>query len=147
MVNQDFRDILLAFESSEVEYMIVGAYALAAHGIPRATGDLDRWINSTAINAAATLHALKIFGAPTEKISESDLASEDLVFQIGLSPRRIDILTSISGVSFQDAWTNRMSIELDDLAVRVIGRETLIQNKKATGRPQDLVEVQNLMKK
>lgn len=96
MLNPDFRDILSVFEEEEVEYLVVGAYALAAHGIPRATGDLDLWVNATAKNSCSVLRALLRFGAPSQSITEADLATEDLVFQIGVSPRRIDILTSIT---------------------------------------------------
>ncbi len=146
MLNPDFRDILLAFEEAEAEYLVVGAYALAAHGIPRATGDLDLWVNTSTKNAHSVRRALLRFGAPSQSITEADLATEDLVFQIGVSPRRIDILTSITGVSFDKAWPRHLDIEMDGIQVPVIGREDLIENKRATARPQDLLDVEKLLK-
>jgi len=146
MLNPDFRDILLAFEEEEVEYLVVGAYALAAQGIPRATGDLDLWVHSSQENARSVLRALSRFGAPSQSITEADLATEDLVFQIGISPRRIDILTSITGVPFTNAWSRRLNIRMDGIQVSVIGREDLIENKRATARPQDLLDVEKLLK-
>ena len=137
--------MLLAFEDAEVEYLVVGAYALAAHGIPRATGDLDLWVKATQENAKRVLLALSKFGAPSESLTVEELATENLVFQIGISPRRIDILTSITGVSFEDASQRPLNVELDGIQVRVLGRNDLIKNKEATARPQDLVDVEKLL--
>lgn len=145
MLNPDFRDRLLAFEDAEVDYFVVGAYALAAHGIPRATGDLDLWVKATQENAKRVLLALSKFGPPSESLTVEELATENLVFQIGISPRRIDIRTSITGVSFEDASQRPLNVELDGIQVRVLGRNDLIKNKEATARPQDLVDVEKLL--
>jgi len=145
LLSQDHRDILNAFIAGGVEFLVVGAYALAAHGIPRATGDLDLHVHSTQENAARVFTALKAFGAPLSDLTENDLSTPGTVYQIGLSPNRIDILTLIDGVGFDQAWTNRMEIDVDGMTIPVIGREDLIRNKRAVGRPQDLADVQRLL--
>ncbi len=144
MLNPDYRDILSAFTDAGVEYLIVGAYALAAHGLPRATGDLDLWVRPTPANARRVFEALAQFGAPLDQVSVEDFATEDVVFQIGVAPRRIDILTSIEGVDFDTAWEKRMEIEMEGLTLPVLSLEHLIQNKRALGRPQDLADVARL---
>ena len=145
MLNRDHQDILHAFIAEGVEFLVVGAYALAAHGIPRATGDLDLHVHCTPDNAARVLKALGIFGAPLDDLSEEDLTNPGTVYQIGLSPNRIDILTLIDGVEFDSAWENRLEIKIDAMIVPVIGREDLIRNKKTVGRPQDLADVERLL--
>jgi hypothetical protein len=137
---------LNVFTAEGVEFLVVGAYALAAHGIPRATGDLDLHVHATNANAARVFKALTAFGAPLQNLTKEDLASPGTVYQIGLAPNRIDILTLIDGVKFTTAWKNRMVIDVDGLKIPVIGREDLILNKKAVGRPQDLVDVEKLLK-
>ena len=107
------------------------------HGCPRATGDIDLWVRPTAENAAKVWAALLSFGAPTSGVTPEDFALPDLVYQIGLPPQRIDLLTSIDGVTFDEAWPNRMLVELDGLIVPVIARDELKRNKEATGRPKD----------
>ena len=134
-----------AFTAGEVEFLVVGAYALAAHGIPRATGDLDLHVHSTPDNAARVFSALKAFGAPLSDLTEKDLSTPGTVYQIGISPNRIDILTLIDGVSFDQAWKNRIEIDVEGITIPVIGREDLIRNKRAVGRPQDLVDVEKLL--
>jgi len=144
MLNPDYRDILSAFADAEVEYLVIGAYALAAHGHPRATGDIDLWVRSTPENAQRVLEALSAFGAPLAEVTREDFETPDTVFQIGVPPRRIDILTTIEGVQFDEAWPERLELEIDDLPVLVIGREHFIQNKQALGRSQDLADVERL---
>jgi hypothetical protein len=102
--NNDFRDMLVALNDAQVDYLVVGAYAVAAHGFPRATGDLDIWIRATPDSAKKVMRALRVFGAPMEQIEETDFASPSVVFQIGIPPGRIDILTLVSGVTFESAW-------------------------------------------
>ena len=114
---------------------------MAAHGAPRATGDLDIWIRATPDNAARVLDALRHFGAALFDLTIDDLSKPDTVFQIGLPPSRIDILSSISGVAFDHAWANRLDIQIGDLPVGVIGREDFITNKTASGRPKDLLDL------
>ncbi len=140
MLNPDFRDILSSFGAEGVEYLVVGAYALAAHGLPRATGDLDLWVNATLENAPRVRRALQRFGAPVEEITEADLSTPDNVLQIGLPPRRVDVLTSIDAVKFAEAWGARLEVTLEGLEVPILGREHLVRNKRAVGRPQDLAD-------
>jgi len=144
VLNPDYSDILSAFADAEVEYLVIGAYALAAHGHPRATGDIDLWVRSMPENAQRVMEALSAFGAPLAEVSREDFETPDTVFQIGVSPRRIDILTTIEGVQFADAWPDRVEIEVEGVPVFVIGREHFIQNKQALGRSQDLADVERL---
>ncbi len=141
LLNPDFKDILSAFAAEQVDYLLVGAYALAVHGYPRATGDIDLWIRCTPENALRVWRALKIFGAPLFDLTISDLEKEDIVFQIGMVPRRIDITTIIDGIKFDAAWPQRMIVQIDDLKIPVIGREDLLRNKKASGRAKDLGDI------
>lgn len=144
MLNRDYRDMLSAFNDAKVDYMIVGAYAVAAHGVVRATGDIDLWIRSSQDNAQRAWRALANFGAPLSGFKEADLAVHGTVFQIGVAPSRIDILTSIDGVEFSDAWNERIKVEVEGIRVNVIGRSHLIANKKTVGRPQDLADIARL---
>jgi len=119
MLNPDFRDILSEFIDAEVRFLIVGAYALAAHGLPRATGDLDFWIALAPENADRILRALDRFGTPLEGLSAADLQEPGVVVQIGREPSRVDIMTTIDGVDFEEAWDERLDIDLDGLDVPV----------------------------
>jgi hypothetical protein len=140
-MNPDFHDILSSFIASSVDFMLVGAYALAAHGLPRATGDIDLWVRPNRENAQRIMQALARFGAPLSEISATDFETADIVFQIGVAPRRIDILTHIDGVDFDNAWPSRLQVEIEGMMVPVIGRQHLLQNKKASGRPKDVADV------
>lgn len=140
-VNPDFSEMLSAFSAEGVEYLLVGAYALAVHGLPRATGDLDLWVGTAGENPQRVRRALKRFGAPLDQLTLADLKQPDVVFQVGVAPRRIDVMTSIDGVGFAEAWGRRFEAGLDGLTVHVISREDLIRNKKAAGRPQDVADV------
>ena len=144
MLNPDYRDMLSALCAEGVEFLLVGAFALAAHGLPRATGDIDIWIRRSPDNAGRVWRALARFGAPTHDLTLDDLTMPDVVFQIGVAPRRIDILTSIDGVAFDEAWPHRLVVELEGLRIPVIGRAHLIENKRAAGRPQDLADLARL---
>ncbi len=144
MLNPDFKDMLSALSAAHADYLVVGAYALAAHGYPRATGDLDLWVRPSPENAQRVWAALIAFGAPVSKLTVADFATPDIVYQIGVAPRRIDILTTISGVEFDLAWRNRLCLKLDGLSVWVIGRDDLVTNKRAAGRPKDLADVETL---
>lgn len=145
-LNADFRDLLVCLGREEVEYVLVGAYALALHGVPRATGDIDVLVRPTPENAERVWRALVGFGAPlgAARIEPRDFATPGLVYQIGLPPRRIDVLTEISGVSFDEAWATRVIAELDGRPVPFLGRATLIANKRASGRLKDLADVERL---
>jgi len=143
-LNPDFAEMLRALSAEGVEYLVVGAYAMAAHGVPRATGDIDVWVRSSPANAERVLRALHRFGAPLFDLTVADLTREGTVFQLGLPPRRIDLLTSIDGVTFEDAWPERVTSRFGDLEVTVIGREALVRNKRAAGRLKDLVDLRIL---
>lgn len=143
-MNQDFVDLLRAFNDHEVRYLVVGAYALGVHGRPRATGDLDVWIDATPGNATRVLRALAEFGAPLADVTEADFAAPGIVFQMGLPPSRIDILTQLTDLVFADAWPDRIEGPFGPLSVSFIGRDAFIRNKRATGRAKDLGDVESL---
>jgi len=145
-VNEDFTDLLAALLAAGARFLVVGAHAMAVHGVPRATGDLDVWIAADAENADRVWEALARFGAPLAALgfSRDDLTRADHVIQIGLPPRRIDLLTSISGVAFEHAWANRVEQQIAPLVVPFIGRRDLVRNKRATGRPKDLADLDAL---
>ena len=124
--------------------MLVGAYAVAAHGLPRATGDIDLWIRTTAENADRVWAALGKFGASLSDLSKQDFIRPDTVVQLGVTPRRIDILTGITGVDYESAQRAKVIIEIEGVKVPVIGLSHLIQNKTAVGRPQDTADVARL---
>lgn len=147
-LNVDFLDLLEALARAEVEFLIVGAHALAAHGIPRATGDLDVWVRPTAQNAVRVVAALEAFGAPlgAHGVTAADFERQGTVYQMGLPPRRIDVLTQISGVSYEEAWPGRVAMAIAGRAVFFLGREALLKNKRAAGRPKDLVDADALEK-
>jgi hypothetical protein len=144
LLNSDFRDILSAFCEEKVKFMIVGAYAVAAHGLPRATGDIDLWIEPSEQNAARVWRALERFGAPMANLSQADLNKAGSVIQLGVAPRRIDILTEITNVQFSEAETQRLFLDIEGIQVPVIGLFHLIKNKTAVGRPQDRADVARL---
>ncbi len=145
-MNEDFRDLLAALLEQGARFLVVGAHALAVHGVPRATGDLDVWIGADADDARRVYAALIAFGAPVAAmgIVVDDLEKPGQVIQIGLPPRRIDVLTAITGVSFEEAWPKRITRAIDGLAVPFIGREELVRNKRATGRAKDLADLEAL---
>jgi hypothetical protein len=143
-VHSDFSDLLATFNAHAVEYLVVGAHALAAHGHVRATKDLDVWVRPSAANAPRVLRALAAFGAPLQDLSEQDLMTPGLIFQIGVPPVRIDVITAIDGVDFSAAWNDRVEAKLGGTPVPVLSRHHLIVNKKATGRLQDLADVERL---
>jgi hypothetical protein len=145
-LNEDFLDLLRALSVSRARFVVVGAHAMAVHGVPRATGDLDVLVQPSSENAARVLEALRRFGAPVDAhgISEGDLSVPGTVYQIGLPPRRIDILTQISGVSFEDAWDGRIALAIAGLEIPVLGRAALARNKRAAGRDKDLADLRLL---
>lgn len=145
-LNEDFRDLLVLLADASVEFVVVGAYALALHGAPRASGDIDIFIRPSRANAERVVAALARFGAPLQSsgLTADDLAQPGAVYQIGLPPRRIDLLTEISGVSFDEAWASRVPAEVEARIVPFIGRDALLKNKLASGRPKDLADVARL---
>ena len=145
-MNEDFRDLLRALLDRGARFLVVGAHAMAVHGIPRATGDLDVWIVPEPENARRVMEALSRFGAPLAAVDVSctDFLREDQVVQIGLPPRRIDLLTSISGVGFAEAWEGRVTRQVEGMAIPFLGREDLVRNKRASRRAKDLADLEAL---
>jgi hypothetical protein len=143
-MSPDFLDIVRALSEAEARFIIVGAYAVNLYVDPRATGDLDIWVEPTAQNAAKVINALKDFGAPLNDVSEADFSKSGVTFQIGISPLRIDILTEISGVEFSEAWDDRAMHPFGSFTIPFLGKKTLIQNKRATARPKDLADLASL---
>lgn len=144
MLNADFKEIISAFNGASVEYMVVGAYAVAAHGLPRATGDIDLWVRPSGSNAERVWRALSEFGAPLDQFTVGDFSAPDTIVQFGVVPNRIDILTSIEAVEFEDAWPERLQVTMDGIEMSVVGRNHLLRNKRAVGRPQDIADADRL---
>lgn len=144
MLNEDYKELLHALSDEKVKFLLVGAYALAAHGYPRATVDIDIWVKPDSENAAAVLRALHRFGAPLHNLSNADLENDDTVFQIGVAPRRIDIITGASGLEFENTFRHSIEVEIDDLVVHIPSVADLIRNKRASGRTKDLADAEAL---
>ena len=143
-MSPEFKDILAELINEKVDYLLVGAFAVAAYGCARATGDIDIWVRASRENSARTFHALARFGAPIADVTPDYFDHPGPAFQVGLPPFRIDILTKISGLAFEEAWPNRQVMAIGGLDVAVIGRADLIINKKATGRKKDEIDVEML---
>jgi hypothetical protein len=145
-VNPDFRDLFSAFNAEGVRYLLVGGYAVAFHAEPRFTKDLDLWIDASAANSLKVYAALRAFGAPLGGTTAAELAVPEQVLQIGVPPNRVDLVTSIDGVAFAAAWANRVETDYGNQRIWVIGRADLIANKRASGRPQDALDVATLLR-
>ena len=145
-LEEDFKEFLELLTANDVRYLIVGGFALAAHGLPRATDDFDVWVWMDQDNARALKKALDEFGFSSLEIQQADFMRPDLTVQLGYSPDRIDLMTSISGVEFEDAWERRIIATLDGVDFPVIGKADLVANKWALGRPQDLVDLMKLVR-
>ncbi len=144
---EDFEDFIQLLNKYKVEYMVVGGYALAFHGKPRHTGDLDIWINVSEQNARLLLKVVDEFGLKSLNFQKEDFLTEGLISQIGYPPLRIDLLNTIDGVEFIEAHLNMQKIELENnFTVNYIGLDDLVKNKKASGRKQDLTDVKTLQK-
>jgi predicted nucleotidyltransferase len=144
MLNEDYRDMLHALSDEKVRFILVGAYALAAHGYPRATMDIDIWVMPSTDNAEAILRALSSFGAPLHNLTKEDLQKEGTIFQIGIAPRRIDIITAASGLQFEPTFQRSIPVNIDGIDVRIPSIDDLIINKKSTGRTKDLADAEAL---
>lgn len=140
----DFKELLALFNANRVEYLVVGAYALAYHGVPRYTGDLDILVRPSSANAARVMESLKIFGFGETGLTDEDFEKPDTVVQLGVPPVRIDIITSISGVSWAEAHGERVKGHYGDVPVAFLGRQQLIANKRASGRKKDLADLEAL---
>lgn len=143
----NFRDMLFLLQKHRVDFLLIGAHAVGVHDVPRATGDIDFWVRPDPDNSKKIWGALVEFGAPLSDVTIDDFAKPGAGLHIGLPPGRIDILTEVSGLNFEDAWANRVSGELYDLPVFVIGGKDLIRNKIASGRDKDLKDIERLKKR
>jgi len=143
-LDKDFNEFVELFVAKDVRFLVVGGYALAVHGYPRATDDFDAWVWVNSENAAKIVECLAAFGFGSLNLTTDDFTTLDRVVQLGYPPYRIDIITSISGVEFDSAWANRLVVDIDGLQVPFIGRDDLLTNKRATGRPKDLLDVEYL---
>jgi len=144
VLNQDFKEFVRLLNEYKVEYLVVGGYAVAFHGYPRYTKDMDIWINRNAINANRILSALDAFGFGDLDLTEEDFLNEDHIIQLGYPPARIDIITGLEGVDFEDCYTSKVTERIDDIDIKFIDLESLRKNKKATGRIQDLADLEHL---
>jgi len=145
-VNSDFSDLLRIFNANRVKYLVIGGYAVVQYAEPRYTKDLDMWISTDTSNAKAVYKSLREFGAPLEGLTARDFAEEGYFFQMGIPPVRVDIIMGIPGTNFAECWQRRNEVDFDDLVVCFISKQDLIAAKRASGRPQDLIDVDLLMK-
>lgn len=144
MLNEDYRDMLHALVDEKVRFLLVGAYALAAHGYPRATMDIDIWVMPSPDNAEAVLRAIRRFGAPLHNLTKADLERDGTVFQIGVAPRRIDFITAASGLKFDETFAGSLTVDIEGIEVRIPCVADLIRNKRASGRTRDLADAEAL---
>ena len=144
MLNSDYKDMLQVLLDQGVKFLLVGAYAMGAHGYPRATGDIDIWVKPSPENSARVYRSMAAFGAPLHEIDEATFVTPGVVFQIGVAPRRIDLITTISGVGFDDAYQQRRIVEIEGLPVPTLSLADLIRNKRATGRDKDRLDADRL---
>ena len=140
----DFKEFLALLNSEKIEYLVVGGYAVSYYGYPRPTGDLDVWVEPSPENAARVMLALADFGASLDQVTAQDFSRPGIVFQMGLPPGRIDVLTELTGVTFAEAWPSRLRAPFGPVGVDFLGRETFIKNKRATGRVKDLGDIESL---
>jgi hypothetical protein len=144
ILNNDYKDILRALSENKVKFLLVGAYAMAAHGYPRSTMDIDLWVMPEPENAALVMKALGDFGAPIGELTSDDLQKEDTIFQIGVVPRRIDIITSVDGLNFNDAFSHSDIMNIEEISIHVLSLSDLIKNKLSTGRLKDKADAEEL---
>lgn len=143
--NSDFKDLLKIFNEENVEYLIVGAHAVIFYAEPRYTKDVDVWVAPTKENSRRVYRALQRFTAPLKGMTEEDFTDPELVYQMGIPPNRIDILMGVDGLTFSEAWDARTQTHYDGVPMGILSRDHLIRNKRATGRPQDLLDVARLL--
>ena len=143
-LNRDFSDLLSAFNAQRVRFLLVGAYVLSYYGRPRTTGDLDLWIDATESNARRAYGALIEFGAPLDALSPADFAQPGIVFQVGVAPRRIDVLTSVTGLTFERAWKRRRRAAYGKIPIHLLSERDFIRNKRAVGRSRDIADAEEV---
>lgn len=146
MLNEDYKEISQILLNNEVKFLVVGAYAMGAYGYPRATGDFDIWVEASPENSEKIYKSLSEFGAPLSDITEKTFVEKRIIFQIGVAPRRIDIITHIDGVIFEEAYKTKEVIEIENLRIPFISKENLIKNKESTGREKDRLDADYLRK-
>jgi hypothetical protein len=146
-ISKDLREFIELLNAKGVEYLVVGGFAVAWHGHPRFTADIDFLVRSDRANAELVVETLRDFGFASLRIVPEDLCQPDQILQLGVKPNRIDVITSIAGVSFEEAWASRVPGSIDSIPVFFIGRDALIRNKEVTGRPQDLADADALRKR
>jgi len=144
LTSPDFKELLKIFEKYKIRYLVVGGYAVMKYSEPRFTKDLDLLIATDQDNAKAVYSALKEFGAPLENLTSDDFTHGDYFYQMGMPPLRVDIMMSIPGIRFDEAWENREVFELDDFKILFISRSDLIRSKAAGRRPQDIIDLDKL---
>lgn len=144
MLNQDFKEFIQSLNDNQARYLVVGGYAVALHGYPRYTKDIDIWIDMNPTNATRIVKALEQFGFGSLGLKEGDFLEVDTIIQLGYPPRRIDLLTTLSGVDFDVCYSEKVIVEIDGVAVNFIDLENLKKNKRATGRYQDMADIENL---
>jgi len=140
-LDRDFSEFIECLRDHDVRFLVVSGYAVAAHGHPRYTGDLDIWVQPSVDNAARLLNALAAFGFGSVGLTANDFTAVNQVIQLGYPPLRIDLLTSIDGVEFESCYASRLDVMVDDIAVSFIGLAELRLNKEASGRPQDRADL------
>ncbi len=146
-IYRDFKELLELFNAHRVEYLVVGAYALAAHGVPRATGDIDLWVNPTPENAERIVRALNEFGVGGLDLSTADFVKPEHVVQLGVQPVRVDIITAIDGVKWDVAWQGKFTGDFGPVPTQYLGRREFVANKRASGRRKDLADLEALDEK
>jgi len=146
MLNKDYKEMLQLLLEEQVDFILVGAYALGAHGYPRATGDIDIWVKADEANSKKIYQTLARFGVPLDQLNENDFAVEGIIFQIGVAPRRIDIITQIDGVTYDEADEDKIVVEVEELKLPVLSLDKLIKNKMSTGREKDELDAKYLIK-
>lgn len=139
-MNSDFKELLKLFNDNAIKYLIIGDWAVTYHAEPRYTKDLDVWISTERTNAQAVFAALRAFGAPLSGMSADDFSQPGTFYQMGVPPVRVDVLMSVPGLEFEDAWSNRVAADFDGVPVNFISKADLIVSKRASGRPQDLID-------
>jgi predicted nucleotidyltransferase len=144
MFSQDFKEFVQLLIENRAEYLIVGGYAVGIHGHPRYTGDLDIWLNPTTVNAEKIIKVIKDFGFGTIDFKINDFTTPNNIIQLGYPPLRIDLLTNIDGVSFEECYQNRKEINIEGLVINFISYHDLVKNKKASGRHKDLDDIENM---
>ena len=144
MLNKDYKEMLQILSDNKVRFLVVGAYAMGAYGYPRATGDFDIWVEASSENSKIIYQSLLKFGAPISELTQTTFCEEGIIFQIGVAPRRIDIITKIDGVDFTKAYSNKQEIEIEDIKIPFLSKEDLIKNKESTGREKDILDAKYL---